>query len=217
MTNAGPGATVSRAEFLNLFAAVFLPMFMAAVDQTLLATATPAIADVARRPARQLVDRGRLSARLGDHRAGLRPLRRPASARRNVLLAALGVFTLGSLACGLGADAAAAPRRARAAGPGRRRADDAFAGADRRAGAAARADALPGLLRADVHLRQHRRPGDRRLRRLAHELALAILRQPAARGVRRVAALAPAAGRAPCSRGAAAATCQGISCSPSAR
>jgi len=37
-------ATVSRAEFLNLFLAVFLPMFMAAVDQTLLATATPAIA-----------------------------------------------------------------------------------------------------------------------------------------------------------------------------
>src|SRR5262252_9330632 len=35
---------VSRAEFLNLFAAVFLPMFLAAVDQTLLATATPAIA-----------------------------------------------------------------------------------------------------------------------------------------------------------------------------
>src|SRR2546421_7233446 len=39
-----PGATVSRAEFLNLFFAVFLPMFMAAIDQTLLATATPSIA-----------------------------------------------------------------------------------------------------------------------------------------------------------------------------
>jgi hypothetical protein len=39
-----PAETVSRAEFLNLFASVFLPMFMAAVDQTLLATATPAIA-----------------------------------------------------------------------------------------------------------------------------------------------------------------------------
>jgi len=45
MKNEAPGATVSRAEFLNLFAAVFLPMFLAAVDQTLLATATPAIAD----------------------------------------------------------------------------------------------------------------------------------------------------------------------------
>ena len=45
MKSEGPGATVSRAQFLNLFAAVFLPMFMAAADQTLLATATPAIAD----------------------------------------------------------------------------------------------------------------------------------------------------------------------------
>src|SRR5436189_5416176 len=37
---------VSRSELLQLFVAVFLPMFMAAVDQTLLATATPAIAEV---------------------------------------------------------------------------------------------------------------------------------------------------------------------------
>src|SRR6266446_1785239 len=45
MKNEGSdGTTVTRAEFLNLFVAVFLPMFMAAVDQTLLATATPAIA-----------------------------------------------------------------------------------------------------------------------------------------------------------------------------
>ncbi|MDB5901542.1 MAG: putative Permease of the major facilitator superfamily, partial [Betaproteobacteria bacterium] len=35
---------VTRAQFLSLFVAVFLPMLMAAVDQTLLATATPAIA-----------------------------------------------------------------------------------------------------------------------------------------------------------------------------
>ena len=35
---------MSRAEFVTLFVAVFLPMFMAAVDQTLLATATPVIA-----------------------------------------------------------------------------------------------------------------------------------------------------------------------------
>ena len=35
---------VTRTEFVALFSAVFLPMFMAAIDQTLLATATPAIA-----------------------------------------------------------------------------------------------------------------------------------------------------------------------------
>src|SRR5262245_60060962 len=39
-----PDKTVSLSEFLQIFAAVMLPMFLAAVDQTLLATATPAIA-----------------------------------------------------------------------------------------------------------------------------------------------------------------------------
>src|SRR5690349_20235748 len=66
--------TVTRAEFLNLFFAVFLPMFMAAVDQTLLATAT--IVPV--------------YGRLGDLRG-----------KRTMLLVALGVFTLGSVACSL--------------------------------------------------------------------------------------------------------------------
>ena len=101
MKNEGPGAaTVSRAEFLNLFAAVFLPMFMAAVDQTLLATATPAIAEsLGDLRDSSWIAVGYLLAsativpvygRFGDLKG-----------RRNVLLAALGVFTLGSLACGL--------------------------------------------------------------------------------------------------------------------
>src|SRR5258706_15467618 len=91
---------ITRAEFLNLFAAVFLPMFMAAVDQTLLATATPAIAEsLGGLRDSSWIAVGYLLAsativpvygRLGDLRG-----------RRNVLLAALGVFTLGSLACGL--------------------------------------------------------------------------------------------------------------------
>jgi EmrB/QacA subfamily drug resistance transporter len=101
MKNEGTGATtVSRAEFLNLFAAVFLPMFMAAVDQTLLATATPAIAgSLGGLRDSSWIAVGYLLAsativpvygRFGD-----------LLGRRNVLLAALGVFTLGSLACGL--------------------------------------------------------------------------------------------------------------------
>ena len=100
MTSEAPGATVSRAEFLNLFAAVFLPMFMAAVDQTLLATATPAIADsLGGLRDTSWIAVGYLLAsativpvygRFGDLKG-----------RRNVLLAALGVFTLGSIACGL--------------------------------------------------------------------------------------------------------------------
>src|SRR5437660_6087621 len=89
---------VSRAEFLNLFAAVFLPMFMAAVDQTLLATATPAIAaNLGGLRDTSWIAVGYLLAaativpvygRLGDLRG-----------RRNVLLSALGVFALGSAAC----------------------------------------------------------------------------------------------------------------------
>jgi len=96
---ADPKTTVSRAEFLNLFAAVFLPMFMAAVDQTLLATATPAIADSlgGLRDSSWIVVGYLLASativplygRLGDRHG-----------RRNVLLAALGVFALGSAACG---------------------------------------------------------------------------------------------------------------------
>jgi EmrB/QacA subfamily drug resistance transporter len=91
---------VTRAEFLNLFAAVFLPMFMAAVDQTLLATATPAIAqslgglrDTSWIAVGYLLASATITpvyGRLGDRRG-----------RRDMLLAALAVFTLGSLACAL--------------------------------------------------------------------------------------------------------------------
>jgi EmrB/QacA subfamily drug resistance transporter len=96
---AAPAAPVTREQFLNLFASVFLPMFMAAVDQTLLATATPAIAAslgglrdtswiaVAYLLASAVVVP--VYGRLGDLRG-----------RRNVLLGALGLFALGSLACG---------------------------------------------------------------------------------------------------------------------
>ncbi|HTE16548.1 MAG TPA: MFS transporter [Burkholderiales bacterium] len=93
-------APVTRAQFLNLFAAVFLPMFMGAVDQTLLATATPAIAAslggfqdsswiaVAYLLAAAIIVP--VYGRLGDLRG-----------RRDLLLIALAVFTLGSLACAL--------------------------------------------------------------------------------------------------------------------
>ncbi|MDB5865402.1 MAG: putative Permease of the major facilitator superfamily, partial [Betaproteobacteria bacterium] len=38
------GGAITRAQFLSIFVGVFLPMLMAALDQTLLATATPTIA-----------------------------------------------------------------------------------------------------------------------------------------------------------------------------
>ena len=89
---------MSRAEFVTLFVAVFLPMFMAAVDQTLLATATPVIAGSlgGLRDSSWIAVAYLLSAavivpvygRLGDNHG-----------KRNMLLLALGVFTLGSIAC----------------------------------------------------------------------------------------------------------------------
>jgi EmrB/QacA subfamily drug resistance transporter len=95
-----PPETVSREEFLNLFLAVFLPMFMAAVDQTLLATATPAIAatlgglrDTSWIAVGYLLASATIVpvyGRLGDLRG-----------RRELLFVALGVFALGSAACGL--------------------------------------------------------------------------------------------------------------------
>ena len=99
MISEAPPEMVSRAQFLQLFVAVFLPMFMAAVDQTLLATATPAIAatlgglrDTSWIAVGYLLASATIVpvyGRLGDLRG-----------RREMLLAALGVFTLGSAACG---------------------------------------------------------------------------------------------------------------------
>ena len=93
-------ATVSRAQFLNLFLAVFLPMFLAAVDQTLLATATPAIAaTLGGLRDTSWIAVGYLLAsatvvpvygRMGDLRG-----------RREMLFVALAIFALGSAACGL--------------------------------------------------------------------------------------------------------------------
>jgi MFS family permease len=95
-------STVSIAHFLQIFSAVMLPMFLAAADQTLLATATPSIAadlgglrDTTWVSVAYLIAMtatvplyGRLGDRLG---------------RRDTLIAALGVFCLGSVACGLAA------------------------------------------------------------------------------------------------------------------
>ena len=93
-------AGFDRRRFLRLFTAVMLPMFLAAVDQTLLATATPVIS----RELGGLRDTSWLAVayllasvvtvplygQLGD-RFG----------RRRVLVGAIALFSLGSLGCGL--------------------------------------------------------------------------------------------------------------------
>ncbi|MBL8534420.1 MAG: MFS transporter [Betaproteobacteria bacterium] len=93
--SAGPAGT---RQFLRLFTSVMLPMFLAAVDQTLLATATPRIAqelgglrDTSWIAVAYLLAAAAttpLYGRLGD-RFG----------RREMLLVALSVFTVGSVAC----------------------------------------------------------------------------------------------------------------------
>ena len=94
-TTAGPEG---RRRFLRLFTSVMLPLFLAAVDQTLLATATPVIAaELGGLRDTSWIAVGYLLAaaattplygRFGD-RFG----------RRNTLLFALVVFTAGSVAC----------------------------------------------------------------------------------------------------------------------
>ena len=89
---------IEKATFFALFSAVMLPMFMGAVDQTLLVTATPRIAqELGGLSDTSWIAAGYLLAatlmaplygRLGD-RFG----------RRNVMLVALTIFVLGSLAC----------------------------------------------------------------------------------------------------------------------
>jgi EmrB/QacA subfamily drug resistance transporter len=93
---------VSIGRFLQIFSAVMLPMFLAAADQTLTATATPSIAaELGGLRDTTWISVGYLIAmtatvplygRLGD-RYG----------RRDTLLVALAVFSGGSLACGFAA------------------------------------------------------------------------------------------------------------------
>lgn len=95
-----PKKEVSRKEFLGIFTMVILPMFLAAIDQTLLAAATPDIAkDLGGIQSASWIAIGYLLAGaasipiygwLGD-RYG----------RRNILLVALGIFSLGCIVAAL--------------------------------------------------------------------------------------------------------------------
>ncbi len=100
-TTPDPASTtqrVSSKQFLHLFTAVMLPMFLAAADQTLLATATPVIAaefgqlhDTSWLATAYLLTQAAMIpvyGRLGD-RYG----------RREMLFVALGIYVLGGITC----------------------------------------------------------------------------------------------------------------------
>ncbi len=99
-TAAAPAERVTTRQFLQLFSAVMLPMFLAVGDQTLLATATPSIAAelgglrdttwIALGYMIAMTVTAPLYGRMGD-RYG----------RRDTLLVAMALFATGSLACGL--------------------------------------------------------------------------------------------------------------------
>ena len=154
---------------------------------------------LARRAARYVLDHGRVPARLRDCRADIRAARRLARPAQHAAGGARRVRA--RLFCLQRCPVLAAARRgARAPGGRRRRTDGAVPVHRRRTGTADRARPVPGLFRDDVHRRQRQRPGGRRNRGLAFQLALAVPRQPAVRRVRGVAAVPAAGGRAPSAR-----------------
>ena len=89
---------VTRGEFLQIFTAVMLPMFMAMIDQTLLATATPVVAadfgnlyDTSWIATAYLLTSAVMIpvyGRLGDRHG-----------RREILLVSLAIFVLGAMLC----------------------------------------------------------------------------------------------------------------------
>jgi EmrB/QacA subfamily drug resistance transporter len=93
-------AQEARRRFLRLFTAVMLPMFLAAIDQTLLATATPVIG----RELGGLRDTSWLAVSYLLASVVMVPLYGHAGdqfGRRRCLCIAIGLFSLGSLGCGL--------------------------------------------------------------------------------------------------------------------
>jgi EmrB/QacA subfamily drug resistance transporter len=100
MADAPAAVGYDRRRFRRLFAAVMLPMFLAAADQTLLATATPVIGS----ELGDLRDTAWLAVAYLLASVVMVPLYGQVGdrfGRRRVLCGAIAVFSLGSLGCGL--------------------------------------------------------------------------------------------------------------------
>ena len=207
-----PGYRYSIGRILAIYSGLMVTLLLAALDQTILATALPRIVgDLGGLTQYSWVFTAYLLAttvtvpiygKLGD-----------VYGRRPLFLIAICIFLVGSALCGARAEHDAARRLPRGSGSGRRRLDPARARGDREPRPAARPRPLPGTDRRRVRRRVDHRPGDRRLHRRQHDVALDLLRQPARRRARagrhldhdaasprRRAALDRLARRRPCSR-----------------
>ena len=159
---------------------VVLAMLLGALDQTIVATALPTIG-------RELDDVQSLSWVVTAYllsSTAVTPLYGKLSdihGRRLMLLIAIAIFLVGSVACAVSAQHLRPDRRPRLPGPRRRRPDLARPDDRRRRRAAARARPLPGVFRRDLRHLVDRRAGARRLLRRVPALVLHLLDQPAAR------------------------------------
>ena len=152
-TSPAPPVPARSPAFLTVFPSIMLPMFLAVVDQTIVATALPAIAAATGEVERAswIVVAYLIAAtiaapiygRLGD-----------LFGRRRLMFVALGVFIARLAALRRLPHHRTVDAGARAARPWRRRIDDAVAGAGRRSDPAARTRALSGLSRRGRGLRQ---------------------------------------------------------------
>ena len=163
-----------------IFIALMLVLLLAALDQTIVSTALPTIVGdlggishlswVVTAYLLTATVSGPLYGKLGDLHG-----------RKRVLQAAIVIFLIGSVLCGLSQSMAQLDRVPRAAGPRRRRADGGHARGRRRHHPAARARQVPGLLRRRVRGRDGGRSAARRFLRRPSLVALDLLRQPAGR------------------------------------
>ena len=175
-----PRAPLTPSEVRTILMSLMLTMFLAALDQTIVATALPTIG-------RQFQDVSSLSWVITAYllaSTAVAPVFGTLSdiyGRRAMIIAALSLFIAGSILCALAPNMTGADPRARPAGARRRRHHADRADRDFRRGDAARARPVSGLFQRRVGCGRHRRADPRRRVRRTSALVDDLLDQRAAR------------------------------------
>ena len=178
-----PPARMSHAEVRTIFFGLMLAAFLAALNQTIIATALPTIG-------RHFADFENLSWVVTAYlltSTAVAPLYGKLSdiyGRRAMMLTAVGLFIAGSALCAAAPNMMTADPRPRPARHRRRRHPAALPVGDRRRGRAARARPLPGLHGRGVGDLRRRRAGAGRRAGRASALVADLLAQRAARTCR---------------------------------